>query len=417
MYKLLVVLSTLFWLCSAQAVEEMNVPVHDQELQVHHFKASGNQLMVWIMPRLEATPRVMQLAERMAAQGVEIWLVDLSYSLFLPQGPASLRSIDGRYVSGLIEAAHRHSGKNITLLARGYAAIPALKGARDWQFSQPRQQDRMYLNGVILISPDLYATIPALGLDPVYEAIVRATNVPMMIYQSGKRGNRWQLDRLVEQLQQGGAQVYTRVLPGVTGLFADEDKAPATLAALDGLPGEMSKAMQLLQRLPTPLQVAELSQVEAQTGLGLDTQLTPFSADFAPAPVDLQSARGERVIRKNYTGKVTVMNFWASWCPPCVEEIPSLNNLRRQLAERPFELISINYAEDPQQIGDFLRRVKVDFPVLLDEDGSYSAQWKVLVFPSTFVIGPDGRIVYGVNGAIHWDAPEVVRQLRALMPE
>ncbi|MDF1529617.1 MAG: TlpA disulfide reductase family protein, partial [Sedimenticola sp.] len=91
-------------------------------------------------------------------------------------------------------------------------------------------------------------------------------------------------------------------------------------------------------------------------------------------------------------------------------------NLRKLMADEPFELISINFAEDAKQIQAFLKQVKVEFPVLLDTDGKESAKWQVLVFPSTFVIGPDGQIVYGLNGAIHWDEPDVVSQLQALLP-
>ena len=60
-------------------------------------------------------------------------------------------------------------------------------------------------------------------------------------------------------------------------------------------------------------------------------------------------------------------------------------------------------------------KVAVDFPVLVDPDGKLSGQWKVVTFPSTFVIGPDGRIHYGANAAIHWDAPEVVQQIKRLV--
>ena len=122
-----------------------------------------------------------------------------------------------------------------------------------------------------------------------------------------------------------------------------------------------------------------------------------------------------RFTRRNFTGQVTVVNFWASWCGPCVEEIPALNRLREHMEDRPFELISINYAEKPEQIREFMNMVKVDFPVLLDEDGSYSAQWNVLVYPATFVIAPDGRIAFGVNGAIEWDSEEVTSKLEQLL--
>ena len=84
------------------------------------------------------------------------------------------------------------------------------------------------------------------------------------------------------------------------------------------------------------------------------------------------------------------------------------------MQDKPFELISVNYAEDAYKISLFLQQVKVNFPVLLDLDGKVSANWNIVVFPSTFVIGPDGMIHYGVNGAIHWDSPQVVKQLNQL---
>jgi thiol-disulfide isomerase/thioredoxin len=410
----LLLLLALFWLGAAQSAETMNFAIHDQDIQVDRYPASGDRLMIWIMPRLAETPRARSLAGEVARLGIEVWLVDLADSLFLPEGPATQRAIHGRYISGLVQAAHQNSDKTVSLLARGYGAIPALKGVRDWQFSQPAAGPA-YLSGVVLVSPDLYATIPALGREPVYEAIARATNVPVMLFQAGKRGNRWQLDKLLAELQVGGASTFHKILPGVTGLFNDEDEAAPTLKTLKAFPAELARSLKLLQRLPTPLQAAELAENPGDAGLGLDTQLVEFRAGFAPQPVDLFTARGQRMVRKDYRGRVTVMNFWASWCPPCVEEIPSLNHLRQLMAGQPFELISVNYAEEPARVQNFLKQVKVDFPVLLDHDGRFSAQWKVLVFPSTFVIAPDGRIVYGVNGAILWDSPEVVARLKALL--
>jgi len=409
---------------SAHGEQQLNLAVHDQDIQVIRFSPpasqTGSQLMIWLMPRVSETPRLRPMAERMAQQGVEIWLVDLADSLFLPAGPTTQRNIHGRYVSGLIQAAHQQTGKTISLMARGYSAIPALRGARDWQQRQQQAEPQQnYLAGVVLLSPDVYATIPALGLEPVFEPISSATNVPIMLYQAGKRGNRWQLDKLLAQLRTGGSQVYVKILPGITGLLDEEDTTAVTRQAQVDFPRQLLQGLQLLQRTATPLKVAELNTVDTPGGAGLDTQLMPYRGRLAPLPLALtNAASGKRVEHKrgDYRGRVTVVNFWASWCGPCVQEIPSLNHLRQLMEDQPFELISINYAEEPQRIAAFMREVKVDFPVLLDEDGSFAAKWNVLVFPSTFVIGPDGNIAYGVNGAIHWDSAGVVQQLEALLP-
>ena len=83
---------------------------------------------------------------------------------------------------------------------------------------------------------------------------------------------------------------------------------------------------------------------------------------------------------------------------------------------KPFQLISVNYAESAETIKAFLKQVKVDYPVLLDPNGEIATQWNVIAYPSTFVIGSDGKIHYGVNAAIAWDAPEVIHLLEGLMP-
>lgn len=87
------------------------------------------------------------------------------------------------------------------------------------------------------------------------------------------------------------------------------------------------------------------------------------------------------------------------------------------MADLPFELISVNYAEGDTNIRSFLESVEVDFPVLLDRDGEFARQWNVISYPSTFIIDPKGTIRYGVNAAIHWDDPAVIEVLRSLIDE
>jgi thiol-disulfide isomerase/thioredoxin len=117
----------------------------------------------------------------------------------------------------------------------------------------------------------------------------------------------------------------------------------------------------------------------------------------------------------DFKGRVTIVNFWATWCTPCIKEIPSLNNLLQSMQGKSFELISVNYAEETQTIKEFMSMVDVEFPVLLDAQGQESAKWKVIAFPSTFVIGRDGLIHYGVNAGIEWDTPEVLRVINQML--
>ncbi len=415
--NLILVSGLLLFSSAAAPAEEITVEVNDTDLFLLRFDAEGEQLIIWVSPGFGDRQRAYDVADAISFRGIEVWHIDLAESLFLPQSITTLRALDGRYVAGLIEEAHRQTGKRITLMTRSYAALPVLKGARLWQ-QQPASianGDGAYLNGAILFSPELYSEIPPLGLEPVFDPIASSSNIPIMLYQAGKRGNRWQLDTTLEKLTSGGASVYHKILPGVTGVFYIKDVSAETRAVLKVLPEEIERVVHLLQRTPTPVTTVDLAEGHAAAAGALDFTLKPFMGAMKPLAISLDTVSGEPFIRKDFTGQVTLVNFWASWCGPCVEEIPALNRLRKKMENRPFELISINYAEKPEQIREFLDMVQVDFPVLLDEDGSYSARWNVLVYPATFVIGPDGAIAFGVNGAIEWDSPEVTARLEALM--
>ncbi|MCP4407666.1 MAG: TlpA family protein disulfide reductase [Gammaproteobacteria bacterium] len=419
---LILLLCITFIHALAHGNESLDVEVLDQTLSIERYPAQGKHLIIWVAPGFGGPERAAIMSAELVKRGVEVWYVDLSESLFLPKSSATMRKLDGSYVAGLVEQAHQVTGKQIILLSRSYGAIPILRGARRWQLRQVQKtnttkQARVenYLSGAILFSPELYHGIPSLGLGPVYAPIVSATNLPIMLYQAGNRGNRWQLHEVIERLQKGGSWVSIKVLAGVTGVFYEGDSAAATTEIQRQLPGELVKIAGLLAKIPTSLKTPVLPEIEAPVGLGLDIELKPFKGNPMPLPMDLYDMRGQRFQRSDYRGKVTVMNFWASWCKPCVEEIPALNRLQGLMKNQPFELVSVNYAEDKQRIDEFMNRIKVDFPVLLDSDGRVAAQWNVLVFPSTFIIGPDGRIIYGINGAIYWDAPSVVNQLNNLI--
>lgn len=406
---------------ATSAPQNISAEIADQEMQVQRFvgdtQNTSPYLIIWITPGFGELEREYQLANALAARGVEIWHVDLAESLFLPRGTSTMRALDGKYVAGLIKAAHEQTGKTIFLLSRSYGSLPVLRGARLWQqdfYKKISTKKPPYFAGAILFSPELYSHVGELGAEPVYDPIASASNIPIMLYQAGKRGNRWQLEENLAQLRSGGAQVYLKVLPGVTGVFYKKDTAVETENILKTLPEQLIGVMTMLEKTPFSNNVKPLSPAKQVTGKQLSLTLTPYKGDPAPADLNLEATTGQHVVRDNYLGQVTLVNFWASWCGPCVEEIPSLNKLTSQMKGTPFELISVNYAEDKQRVAEFLKEVKVDFPVLLDHDGRVAAQWKVMVFPATYVIGPDGKIAYGVNGAIYWDSPEVVDKLKAL---
>jgi len=403
--------------------DEIEVRVNQQDLSIKRIQPAikskkNTDLIIWVAPGYGTDQRGIEMSIKLASFGIEIWHVDLAESLFLPKSTSTMRMLDGKYLEKLIEFAHTKTNKKITLLTRSYGAIPVLRALREWQLKHStRVKNEFYLQGAILFSPELYSKVPELGLEPEFVNIIDATNMPLMVFQGGKRGNRWQLSKVIDKLQIGGAPVYYKILEGLNGVFYSRDESVAALKELELMPKKIQSILKLLAKTPKPTQAAALKDLKFKQTGSLDINLKPFKGNEIPHSLDLVDVFGKHVKKENYQGKVTVVNFWATWCPPCVQEIPSLNHLREIMKGEKFELISVNYGEDKKAIQEFMKKVNVDFPVLLDPSGKQSARWNVLVFPSTFVIAPDGTIKYGVNAAIHWDNNGVVNELKKLLQQ
>ncbi len=109
-----------------------------------------------------------------------------------------------------------------------------------------------------------------------------------------------------------------------------------------------------------------------------------------------------------------LVNFWATWCAPCVAEMPALQRLRERLAPRRVEVVAVNFQENAARIAPFVERLGLTFPVVRDHDGTLRTAWNVTVFPTTFVVGPDGRIAWVATGEVDWDDPRVESRIRRL---
>ena len=153
----------------------------------------------------------------------------------------------------------------------------------------------------------------------------------------------------------------------------------------------------------TPATAADLSKFKPWSG-------------GAPPQLALKSLDGKQHEIADYRGKVLVVNFWATWCAPCVEEMPSFEMLAKRLSGEKFALLTVNFGEKPARIKPFLKKIGVDLPVLLDSDMSVSKAWVKKGLPTTFIIDADQNIRYQVLGEMAWDAPEVEQKIRELLP-
>ena len=402
----------LFCHIAVASAQQSVVASDGVELNIYHYPAKGQHLALWVAPSYGLRKGHREMAELLAQQGIEVWQVDLVESLFLPNTSTTMRSIKGNYVAEIIRRAHEQTGKKILLISNSYGSIPLLAGVHEWQNSKPTSR---YVIGAILFSPNLYSYIPPLGQAPEYMPVVSATNIPIMIFQAGKNSNRGQLGSLLDELQKGGSAAYFEVIRDIAGLFYDELRDPLAQKFFTRMPEKIQRSIPLLEKSPFPLKPVTIRKTFMEKGSGIDSYLREYKGEVRPNHIRLSDANDAQHFVTDYKNKITVINFWATWCPPCVKEIPSLNRLQKKMADQPFQLISINYAEDKATIHEFLKKFDVDYPVLMDYNGEVARQWQVIAYPSTFVIGPDGKIKYGVNAAIEWDTPELIEKMKALL--
>jgi cytochrome c biogenesis protein CcmG, thiol:disulfide interchange protein DsbE len=116
-------------------------------------------------------------------------------------------------------------------------------------------------------------------------------------------------------------------------------------------------------------------------------------------------------------GQVVVLNFWASWCPPCVEETPSLNELQQTIAPQGGTVLGISVDEDPGAYEKFLQDASVSFPTYDDTSGKTPGIYGTSMYPETYVISRDGDIARKIVGAQNWQDPAMIESIEAVLKQ
>ncbi|MCZ6464501.1 MAG: TlpA disulfide reductase family protein [Proteobacteria bacterium] len=133
--------------------------------------------------------------------------------------------------------------------------------------------------------------------------------------------------------------------------------------------------------------------------------------NFALAPL----GGGERVSLSHYDGQVVLVNFWATWCKPCEDEMPAMQRLHRSLQGEPFELLAISVDRGADDVAAFRERLGLVFPILLDPEQIASRAYQTTGFPETLLIDHRGRLVERYIGPRDWDDPVYLERIRRLL--
>jgi thiol-disulfide isomerase/thioredoxin len=145
-------------------------------------------------------------------------------------------------------------------------------------------------------------------------------------------------------------------------------------------------------------------------------EIKPWAGATTP-PLALTGLDGRTVGLRDFRGRVLLVNFWATWCEPCREEIPALERLQARLKDQPFELLMVNYGESTATVKQFMAKLGVTAPVALDPEKRNAAKWRVAGLPTTFLVDARGRIRYSSFGEHDWSAGEPLALVERLVAE
>ncbi|MFW2438379.1 MAG: TlpA family protein disulfide reductase, partial [Arenicellales bacterium] len=148
----------------------------------------------------------------------------------------------------------------------------------------------------------------------------------------------------------------------------------------------------------------------------LTHKLTPLEKPVMAPALELNDMDEETLNLKDLKGKTVVINFWATWCPPCRREMGSLERMHQATKDKNVEVLAVNIGEDEDAVFAFTGELdpSPEFKILFNEDGSLMQSWKVRGLPTTFIINPKGEIVYRAVGGREFDHPEILKAINDL---
>jgi peroxiredoxin len=158
------------------------------------------------------------------------------------------------------------------------------------------------------------------------------------------------------------------------------------------------------------------SRAGGPVGRAAALAVTRPAEPIAASEFELVDPAGRPFRLRDLRGRVVLLNFWATWCAPCREEMPALEKVARELGPRGLTVVGVNVKESKAAVEAFAREHELSFPLLLDRDGQVSARYQVYALPVTFLIDGRGRVVGTALGIRDWgglDAQAYFRELLA----
>jgi len=397
------------------AAEHFDLQLNDDtEVSITKFGDDGDRIL-WIPSEYGIRKQKhYSLLSSLAAQHYEVWLAELHESYFIPAGRSSYTEIPVADIGSLIEKSLPGDGRKLFIVSTGRAAVLSAMALNRWQ---AETADSEIFGGIVMLHPSFQADTPTPGTAMEYLPIVDNIQLPIFIIQPRMSNKYWYLDTLVSRLSEAGSTAYTQVIEQASdGYHVRPDTSITEKQMAKRLPEQIARATQLLSK--TRVEVKQKHPAATPWKVSsIAGSLQPYPGNTPAHPIKLIDTDDGIHHLKDYRGRVVVLNFWATWCPPCVEEIPSLGRLQRAFSEDDLVVLSIDIGESREDVETFLQKIPADFPVLLDPEGTTVKQWKVIAFPTTFIIDRKGIIKLAYFGGLEWDRPDVIQQLQKLVEQ
>ncbi len=172
---------------------------------------------------------------------------------------------------------------------------------------------------------------------------------------------------------------------------------------------------------------AKMHAKKSSRSTGVPTTAVGALASFGfyvyKEPVDLSNLNlpalsgGASFTNADFTGNISLLNFWAGWCPPCRAEMPSIERLSKEMDGKNFKIVAVNVGQSQKEVADFIEKHQYTFPIYLDERRAVSAAFASRGIPITYVINKEGKIIAVRPGSMEYDQPNLIKAFKDLADE
>lgn len=395
----------------AQSQETITLNEGELEIPITRYEAFADHspIVLWLPDTHGVSPKQSITATALGDMDIETWVVDLHLAYFVDAGRSSVKEFVPQDIAQLIKLAAKRSGREVYLMATGRVAKPALEAVALIQQQAQKNNAASNIGGLILFHPYLTLPVSEPGTKAPFLPVAKNSTIPIYFVQPSISTSQWRSKDTVSMLQSNGSAVFFHAMPGVAAgyhLRPDEDMTELDYAQRDKLPKDIKAAINLLSiqakpPAPKPVSLANTADIKKKYGLN---QLENRSARSL-ALVNLKA----KPTAVDYASKpVTLVSFWASWCGPCIKELPSLKRLHEDYADKGLYVVTINVGETADEINETIQEFGMqNYTNLLDPEGVEMKAWNVYGFPTNFIIDADGNLPYASFGGVDWDDTEV----------